>query len=276
MKIFYNATFWFWKEFLYGGHIQCLGALSVVFLTSLLFKSSLTWDIFLVTYLTFYPIYIYNRTREASVDFVTNPQRTEHVKKSMRILRILFWVCLLGAFGLFVRFSEPWGILFGAGIFLFGILYTEFFKKRTEHIPGLKNFYVALVFALLVFFPNLYYGSTFSSLFLKGAGVLALFIFFKGVVWQIFLDVKDIESDTQQNLRTFPILLGREKILRLLPFLGLIATMPVFFLPRQFLSLFFVLPFNWYTYSLGKRGSYNGYTLASFEMLLWSLLVLLV
>ena len=118
-----------------------------------------------------------------------------------------------------------------------------------------------------------YYGSTFSSLFLKGAAVLTLFIFFKGIVWQIFLDVKDIESDKQQNLRTFPILLGREKILRLLPFLGLIATMPAFFLPREFLSLFLILPFNWHTYSLAKRGSYNGYTIASFEMLLWLPLV---
>ena len=276
MKTFQNTISWFWKEFLYEGHLQCLGALSVIFISSVLLKIPFSWDIFLVAYLIFYPVYIYNRVRETTPDALTNSQRTQHVINSKKILWPLFWACAIGALFLLVVLSNFKGILFGMFIFVFGILYTEFFKKLTRYITGFKNFYVAAVFALLVFFPNLYYGSSFPPWFWKEAGILVLFIFLKNIVWQIFLDIKDIESDEQERLRTFPILLEREKILRLLPFLGLIATIPVFFLPRLFLSLFLVLPFNWHTYSLAKRGNYNGYTIASFEMIFWAIILFFV
>lgn len=273
MKTFRNTMSWLWKEFPYGGHLQCLGALSVIFLSSLLLNIPLSWDIFLVTYLIFYPVYIYNRVKETAADALGNPQRTQHVIHSKKVLWPLFWACVIGALFLLIVFSNLKGILFGMFIFVFGILYTEFFKKLTRYITGFKNFYVAGVFALFAFFPNLYYGLLFSPSFWKEAGILVLFMFLKNVVWQVFLDIKDIESDKQQGLRTFPILLGREKILRLLPFLGLIATIPVFFLPRFFLSFFLVFPLNWYTYSLAKRGNYNGYTIASFEMIFWAIIL---
>lgn len=276
MKTLQNTISWFWKEFLYEGHLQCLGALSVIFISSLVLKIPLSWDIFLVTYLIFYPVYIYNRVRETTVDALTNSQRTQHVINSKKILWPLFWTCVIGALFLLVAFSNFKGILFGIFIFVFGILYTEFFKKLTRYIMGFKNFYVAAVFALFVFFPNLYYGSSFSPSFWKEAGILVLFIFLKNIVWQIFLDIKDIESDEQERLRTFPILLRRKRIFCILPLLGITATVPVFFLPHQFLSLFLVLPFNWYTYSLAKKGSYNGYTLASFEMIFWAIILLFV
>ena len=143
-----NAISWFWKEFLYEGHLQCLGALSVIFLSSLVLNIPLSWDIFLVTYLIFYPVYIYNRVRETTSDALTNPQRTWHVIHSKKILLPLFWVCIVGALFLLVAFSNLKGILFGIFIFVFGVLYTEFFKKCTRYVPGLKNFYVAGVFAL--------------------------------------------------------------------------------------------------------------------------------
>jgi len=113
--------------------------------------------------------------------------------------------------------------------------------------------------------------------------VLGMFIFFKAFIVQIFLDIKDIESDRKEGLRTFPIIIGKEKTLIILSISNLIVTItvPIIFslylniFSKLILMLIFTIPFDFYCYSLAKKEKYFGYILQSGEFLLWLFLILI-
>ena len=48
-----------WNELIYGGHLQPLGAASIVFVSGILLKIQITWDVLFVTYILFYPLFLY-------------------------------------------------------------------------------------------------------------------------------------------------------------------------------------------------------------------------
>jgi len=268
-----------WNELIYGGHLQPLGAASIVFVSGVLLKIQITWDVLFVAYILFYPLFLYNRFKEINIDRLTNPERTQHIKKYIKFIPIILCLIIFILVISLIYFSNFRALIFGLLVLFFGFLYTIIFKKFTNKIPLFKDLYVAAVFALLPFFLLVYY-----SYFLVSINVLllSLLIFLESFLMPVFLDIKDIESDKREKLRTLPVMLGKEKTIVFLSIFNLIGTITImtfiFYLsafPRSILMLLFTIPFDFYCYMLAKRQRSFGYTLQGGKFILWPFLVLL-
>jgi 4-hydroxybenzoate polyprenyltransferase len=141
-----------WNEFVYGGHLISLGAVSVVFTSSILLNINITWDSLLVTYLGCQIIYLYNRYKEFNIDFLTNPERTKHTEKYIRYIPLIIFIFSLLAIGILIYFEKFHALIFGFFLVFLGLLYSLFLKKLTKKIIGFKNFFVTLIWASLVIF----------------------------------------------------------------------------------------------------------------------------
>jgi len=272
-----------WNEFIYGGHLQSLGAASIVFASALLLKLKITWDVLFVTYLLFYALYLYNRLKEIKIDYLTNLKRTQHFRRYIRFIPIIFYSVVFILIISLIYFSNFYALIFGLFLLVFGIFYTVIFKKLTQKVPLLKNFYVSMFFALLVFLPIVYYSYSLKTVLIVSGLVLGLFIFLKTFLSQIFLDIKDIESDRKRGLRTLPIIVGKEKTFKILYAFNflIIVIIPVVFslyfniFPKIILMLIFTIPFSFCCHYLARKGKYFGYILQGGEFLLWSPLILI-
>jgi len=272
-----------WKEFIYGGHFQSLGAVGIVFISAILLKIDITWDVLFVTYLLIYPSYLYNRFVEIKIDYLTNPGRTEYLKSYISYTPLIVFLVISILIGSLIYFSNFWALIFGLLLLLFSFLYTIFFKKLTKKIVFLKNLYVSTAFSFFVFFLIVYYAYHWTSTLIIGVFILMIFVYFKTFVMQIFLDVKDTETDKKEGLLTFPIILGKEKTFNILKIFSILATVPIPIIfslyfnifPKSVLMLLLVVPFNFYCFKLSRQQNYFGYILASGEFILWPILILI-
>jgi len=270
------------NELIYGGHIQSLGAVSIVFVSAILLRVRISWDILFIIYLMFYSFYLYNHFKEINVDYLTNPQRTQHLITYKKFIPLIFYFTILIIFSGLIYFSNLWSLIFSLLLFIFGILYTTVFKKLTKKIAFLKNIYVSVFFALLPFYLLIYYSYPLKY-FLTSAVLVLLFIFLKMFLIQIFLDIKDIESDKKEGLITFPIIFGREKTLKIALIANTLITIiiPIFFslylniFPRIALMIIFTVPLLFYCYDLAKKQKYLAYILQSGEFILWLILIII-
>jgi len=266
------------NEFIYGGHFQSLGAVSVVFISALLLELKIAWDILFTTYLLFYIPYLYNRFKEIKIDYSTNLQRTEHLKIYAHYIPLILYSTIFILVGSLVYFGnlEIW--IFSSLLLIFGILYTTTFKKITKRIFFFKNIYVSIFFTLLPYFLIVYYSYSLTSNIL----LLSLFIFLKAFLMQVFLDIKDIKSDKKEGLRTLPIILGEEKTIRFLFISSLIIniTLPVIAIYLNIFSnlILFSIPlflFNFYCYYLVKNKQDSGYIFQGGEFIIWLFLIII-
>ena len=154
-----------WNEFVYGGHLLSLGAVSIVYTASILLDIRITWDFLLVVYLGTESVYLYNRFKEYEVDFLTNPERTEHIKKYVKYIPFIIFLMTFSAIVIVVYFNKISALIFGLLLFFGGLLYSKFLKKITRKIIGFKDFLISFLWATLVIFLAYYY--FFSWNFLK-------------------------------------------------------------------------------------------------------------
>lgn len=271
-----------WNEFLYGGHLMALGAASIILVSAVLLNVEISWDILLIVYLLFQSFYIYNRFKEIKIDELTNPERTKYLKKvayvkTAPIILVVVIVLLLASL---IYFSYWKTIIFALFLLVAGLLYTDIFKKLTKKIPLFKDFYVASFFPALVIFLMIYYSYSFDDLVLSIL-MLAIFFFLKGFTLQFFLDLKDKESDERMQLKTLPVILGEKKTFYLLMVFSIFTAIPIIIslyfgiLPFYSIMLFLTIPFNFYCFNLAKQKDYFSYVLASGELILWSILILI-
>ena len=263
-------------EFIYGGHLQCLGFAGVAFIASYLLNLRPDWKFFLAVYLIFYPIYVYDRRKGVKEDEATNIQRTSHFKKYFQKISLLFYFAIfLLLFVLFLSHNLTFAF-YSIVLLLLGLLYPIFMKGLTRKIIGYKNFYVAAFFAAICLAPLLYFHNSFSLVLISS---FILFVYLSALKMQVFLDVKDLSVDKEKGLLTVPALLGREKsflFLELAILLNLLLLILfVFFhiFPPFMLVLLFVFLYNFYCLKLIKKGNYLGYILESGEFFLWAILV---
>jgi len=268
-----------WDELIYGGHLQSLGAASIIFVSAILLKIQITWDILLVTYLLFYPLFIYNRFKEIDIDHLTNQKRTQYLKKYLKFIPIIFCLAIFILGISLIYFSNFLALIISLFVLVFGVLYTLVFKKITKKIYCFKDLYVAALFALLPFFLLIYYSH---SLLNINALLLSLFVFLEAFLMPVFLDIKDIESDKKEKLRTFPVIFGKEKtivFLSIFNFIGTIAIIAfIFYLnifPKSILMFLFIIPFDFCCYMLVKRQRDFGYILQAGKFILWPFLIFL-
>jgi len=209
-------------EFLYNGHLQSLGLTSIVFISSFLILGRLaSFDILLTVYLLFEIVYLFDRYKYIDIDKITNPERTSHLQKYLdKIPVIMAGIFVLLALLLF-NFSNVTSIFFAFTVLIFGLLYPLYFKRLTHKIPLFKNVYVSLVHSLMVFFPSVYYSIMLPNLYISL--VLSGLVFWGSMMSQIVLDTKDIVADKLNKLLTFPILVDRKRITKILMILSILV-----------------------------------------------------
>lgn len=272
-----------WNEFIYGGHLQCLGFVGIAYISGFLLNIKTNWEILLSVYLIFYPIYINDRFRGIQLDELTNPDRTKHFKSYISLMpKLIMFSILLLAIMLFYIGNLKFSI-FALTLLSLGLLYPFYFKNLTKKIFAFKNFYVAAFFTAIVLAPIIYHSFPLNVVLAISLGILMLFVFLKTILMQILLDCKDAETDKSLGLLTVPGIIGAEKTLIFLKISSASITILILFLavfiikafPPQTLILLLTVPFNFYSYELAKSKNYFGYILGSGEFLLWFILIFL-
>jgi len=268
------------SEILYNGHLQSLGAVSLVIFSAVLFDLPINIISLIILYLAFYIIYLYNRHKELNFDEEGNRERTRHLRRMDHFIpRIIFFLTLI-ILALLYFSANIASSIFVLLVIIFGFLYTDYFKKLTRYIFIFKNIYVSLVFALLVFYPYLFEVGSFPEItWLYSA--LFIFIFFRSLLMQIFLDLKDIVSDKAQRLRTVGALFGYRTSLKVViwgSFLSLAWVYFAVFIRQNILSpgdynfwLYSLVLFEVITFSMAKSKNKYSFVLKGAEFIFWSL-----
>jgi len=270
-------------EFIYGGHLLSLGAAAIVLFSGILLNIKITWDCLLISYLIFYIIYLYNYFKEIDLDYLTNPQRTKHIRIYFSKIPKIFYIIIFVIIGGLIYFSNIWALVFGLFLLLFGWLYTAVFKRFTQKIIIFKNLFVSAVFSLLPFFLIIYYSYPLTTSLSSIALLIVIFVYCKTFMMQVFFDVKDIESDRKENLLTLPVIFGKEKILSILGIISILVTAPIpitfslYFdvFPISTLMLLLTIPFNFYCFSQARNQKYSSYILEGLEFILWPILIII-
>jgi len=270
-----------WNEFIYGGHLLSLGAVSIVYTAAVLLGIKITWDGLLIFYLGPQAVYLYNRYKEFKEDILTNPERTKYIEKHVKMIPLLIFFLILIFVGILLYFNKAVVLLFSLLLFLFSFFYSLVFKKITKKIVNFKNFFVSLMWSLLVMVLIIYYSFSFNlSVFL-----IIIFVFLRLFVNTNFFDIKDIESDEKEGLLTLPIILGRKNFLNLLHVINFISFVPIIIgVIEQILpcfSLFLLLLFFYSLFYLEKIRKQNiniqkiSYIMVDGEYILWPLILFL-
>jgi len=272
-----------WQEFIYGGHLQCLGVVSIAYTSSFLLNIKTGWEFLSLIYLIFYPIYINDRFKGIITDELTNPERSKHFRRYSRLIPKIFLFSVLLLLAGLICFANFKFIIFALLTVFFGILYPFYFKNITRKIPFFKNFYVAAFFTIIALSPIIYYSYSLNFSSFISLLMLMTFVFCQTLWMQILLDCKDTENDRLSGLLTFPVLFTKEKSFIFLNLFSIFTTtlvlIPAIFLlktfPFLFLFLFLIVPFNFYCVYLSKLQKYSGYILASGEFLFLAVLTLI-
>jgi len=271
-----------WDNLVYGGHILSLGSVGIIIATALLLNIKITWDILVLVYTGMHAAYLYNRYKDFEKDAPTNNNRTKYFKKFVNqipliiILLIAIDVLILLMFGNF-KIS-----MITLGLLIMSFLYSKFFKKMTRVFAGFKSFFVSIMWAALVPFLIVYYSSPFGL----SAIFLFIFTFIRFMISISFFDIKDINSDKKEGLKTLASLLGEKKLLILLNCVSLLAAPLIIFgiylraLPLISLSLLFTIPYTFYfnkklsDKNFNKDLLYN--VIVDGEFILWPIFIAII
>jgi len=270
-------------EFVYGGHLLSLGAVSIVFTAAVLLGIAVTWDFLVLAYLTSYIPYSYNRLVELKEDYLTNPARTEHIKAGIHILPAVIVLSFLAAIVISIRYGNPASSIFEIGMVIGSLFYSIHFKDYTRRIIGFKSLYVSFFWASLIFLMALYY----RYYAIVPVFITFFFVFLRFIVSTVFFDIKDIRSDMLHGLKTLPVFFGKKRVLSLLHYLNAISFFPILIgiivgaLPLVSLALIIFWYYSYYYLELIKRrNSVNiqklSYIMVDGEYVLWAVAVYLL
>jgi len=267
-----------WKEFIFGGHLQCLGMVAIVYISTIITNLDINITIIAIVYLISYPIYVHDRLKGIQLDKLTNPERTEHYNSYLYFMPKIIILSVASLIILLIFINNLILFAFSSLLIILGLLYPIFFKNVTKKIIAFKNFFVSIFFASTALIPVLFYES-FELISEISFLILVFLVFIKTILMQIFLDTKDIESDRLIGLLTIPVLIGKEKslqILKLFTFLIPIMMIPFLFIPnfqKLILILVILIPLNLLGYHLAKKENYTGYILGSAEFSTWLIFI---
>ena len=268
------------REFLHGGHIQSVGAAAIVYTASVIFGLPVSALLLLLTYLLFQAIYYFDRYRDLEKDAETNRERTEHLSMYKKYIPALIIGELAVAAAVLAFSGTLAAILFATIITVFGLLYPTYFKIQTKRLPLFKNFYVSLVFALLIWFPFLYLGRP--AIVSMVTVSLFIFVFAESLIAQLLLDLKDRGSDTRQGLRTLLMMVGRRQAHQYIVLLSVIVAVTSVIYGTVFSVLYQLIPlalltlaFNLLVLKAISRGTHGSFALASAKYWLWPLVTMI-
>jgi 4-hydroxybenzoate polyprenyltransferase len=189
-----------------------IGTASIAAASAVALGVSATPLLLVMAYLFSYGAYTINRSTEFDADAVSHPERTALLGTRRRYLPYISGGCfLLGyAFALTVNFPFFVALLVPLA---FALLYSVG-SKRLVGVIGVsklkdkllvKNLFVSLGWSLIPVLVGFYY--------LKFEEVLAfmgVFIFLRLMVNTLVFDVRDVEGDSAEGIRTVPVVYGAD------------------------------------------------------------------
>lgn len=264
-------------EFIYGGHLAALGSAIMVFTISILLNIKINLPLLASAYLSTLIVYSYDYHKDAKKDTASNYVRASHLARRVKFYPYMLTFYMVSFIFLLVYLGNLSLLALSAGLALSGILYSVLFKGFTRQIPGFKNMYTSAIWAVgSTFYLAAYYSLRPGIFFF----LMFLFIFLKVLVNTIFYDVKDIEADRYNGLKTLPVSLGESKTMMLLHLLNVAAGIPILtgvcigVMPPYALSLSASCISMASYLIVDKDMGYTRYILADIETLLWPILLL--
>lgn len=248
-------------EFVHGGHMMALGAVSGGLLALVATGQSVAWDIVLMIYLTFEPIYIYDRWQGYQQDYADNQARNAYLGRYLHWMPVIIGAYLVALLLLGLLTGNETGLLICAVLLVFGLAYGRVFKQWTKTLPLFKNIYVAL-FWLAAGLVIVIFSAPVVSV---GAWLVLAFVFLLSVKIQSFFDFKDVRADQEAGLKTLPVLVGDTRALTWLMVLTPLMLLPVLVgvwagtLGLPALSLCVSVPVSWLLLHKARSGLRRSY-----------------
>ena len=218
---YFNMIF---KEIVHGGYLTALGAPALVLSTSIIINSGINIPLLTISYLIPLIIYSYDYMSDLDKDHETNSDRYKHLQKKKKYYPIILVFYVLLLIVLLIIFTNFKLIIFIILMMLGGVFYATAFKGLTKKIPIFKNIYTVLTWSMGgTFFVPLHYSLAFSFPIL----IVFIFIYMKGMINAIFFDLKDHLTDSKEGLKTLPVIIGKDKAIKLLHLLNIAAFFPL-------------------------------------------------
>src|SRR5688572_26235031 len=101
-----------WQEFLYGGHLQCLGSVAILWIAADVFQAPFPWGMPVATYAVSYAVYACNRIVEVQADQLTNPERSAYIIRDLPARWWSFFVATALAGVIVVATAAVSGVIF--------------------------------------------------------------------------------------------------------------------------------------------------------------------
>lgn len=212
-----------WNEFVHGGHMLAFGLVGVVTTAAILLSIRVTWDFLAIIYLFTLSACLFGRYLGLKDDAITNPERSGYLGKQYQTLRYRIIISLILGLGITIYFGKYTVLICSLIMLLLSFLYDFIFKKFTRTIIGLKNFFISILSCMVVGLLPIYYSLPISPAFI----LVELFMFIMFMIATSFSDIKDIESDGREGLRTFAVVFGIKKLVSFLYIINILAAVPI-------------------------------------------------
>jgi len=197
---------------------------AMVLISSILHQVTFSFIVSGLGMLITYSIYNLNRKTDESEDAINHSHRYAFTKKYEKILYLsgigayLLALVLSGFYGISVILVSAIPLLLGL-IYSMPILPKKFRYRRLKEIPVVKSLLVAIAWALPPALLPIYVSGATPSLV-----TLAVILFFFSLVFinTVLFDIRDMEGDRANCVRTIPVLLGIPRTKTLLTWVNII------------------------------------------------------
>ena len=265
------------NEITYGGYLAAMCSPCFIISTSIMLNIKIDLPMLLISYLLPLIVYSYDYYKDIDKDIKNSSKRAAFLKKKAERYPYVFGFYSLVLVSLLILYSNWWMVLFIVAIMAGGILYNVALKNLTKKIPAFKNMFTALTWALVgAFFPLFYYSMGINMSFI----IAFLFIFMRVMNNVMFFDLKDIENDRSEGLKTLPVIFGKKGAINILQTLNIISFIPIVVgvylkvLPLFALASAFFGIYSFYYIKKAEKSSDKeletvSHTLADMEFILW-------
>ncbi len=260
-----------------------LGSPLLILSVSILLNTKCDVQIMAMSYLLPLIVYSYDYYKDLKKDNAVDSERTAFLSEKSKKYPLILTSYILTLIFLIFLFSNVKLTLFIMGLVVSGILYTTAFKGVTKKIPFFKNIYTAITWAMGgTFFLIFYYSMGITTPFL----LIFLVIFIRILINIIFFDLKDIDADRNEGLKTLPAILGKKKSINFLHLLNMFSFLPILlgvylgWIPNFALAL--LIFFFYVFYYIQKSENLEGdnlhrisHTMADSEFVMWPLVLII-
>ncbi|WP_456395186.1 UbiA family prenyltransferase [Thermococcus sp.] len=181
-----------------------------LYLSFILYGVEPRWNLLAATFLLVFSVYGINKLTDMEEDEINNPERVGYIKRIEGIFRHAILVSLLLAVFL-SALTSLWAVLVVLFPIAAGVLYSIRLSPnypRLKDVTGVKNTIIATTWANgTAFLPYLVAG----NVALSKVALIYYFFFMKSMINTILFDVRDIEGDRVNGIRTIPVKVGFRK-----------------------------------------------------------------